>query len=121
MIPGIPSAKCIRGPKYTSGGSRPLRYFSTLTHSLPTLELARELRYEWLFSSCHIVTLLCCVVEAQMVCVREGGTPLLVQGSTAVLWLFLMQSLGLHYLSIEPCHRLLKVRLRSASRGPAAP
>jgi len=61
MIPGIPSAKCIRGPKYTSGGSRQLRYFSTLTHSLSTLKLARELRYEW--GSSLLVTLcLSCVV-----------------------------------------------------------
>ena len=29
-----------------------------------------------LFSSCHIVTLLCCVVETQMVCVCEWGVPL---------------------------------------------
>ena len=65
MIPGIPSAKCTRGPEYTRGDSRQLWYFSTLTHSLPTLELARELRYEW--SSSLLVTLwFPCVVDDEM-------------------------------------------------------
>ena len=61
MILGIPSAKCTMGPKYTSGGSQQLRYFSSLTHSLPTLELAKELRYEW-SSSLLVTLLLFCVV-----------------------------------------------------------
>ena len=69
MISDIPSAKCTRGPEYTRGVSRHLRYFSTLTHSLPILELAIELRYKW--SSSLLVTLcLSCVV----VCGVEGYT-----------------------------------------------
>jgi hypothetical protein len=74
MIPGIPSAKCTRGPGYTRGGSRQLRYFSTLTHSLPIIGLARELRYEWSSS----LFLLHCVslVLYLLVLSLEGGLPL---------------------------------------------
>ena len=61
MILDIPSAKCTRDPKYTSGGSRQLWYFSTLTHSLPTLELARELIYGALLFLSHCVSLVLCI------------------------------------------------------------
>ena len=56
-----------------------------------------------------------------VVCVREGGTSLFIHGGVAVLWLFVARCTGLHCLSMEPCHHLSKVRLRSASRGPVAP
>jgi hypothetical protein len=63
MIPSIPSTKCTRGPEYTRGGRRQLWYFSTLTHSLPTLGLARELRFEWSSSLLllHCVSVVLCV------------------------------------------------------------
>jgi len=91
MIPDIPSTKCTRGPKHIGGGSRQLWYFSTLTHLLPTLELARELRYEW--NSSLLVTLsLSCVVLAEAqngVCCRGGLAPLFIHEVEVVLWLFL--------------------------------
>ena len=52
-----------------------------------------------------ILTLLCCVVEAQMVCVREGGTPLLIQEWRWCFNLCLARNTGLHRLSMVACHR----------------
>ena len=116
MISGIPSVKCTRGPEYTRGGSRQLCYFSTLTHSLPILELARELRYKW--SSLLLVTLcLSCVV-----CVRgEGVFPSIYTRLEAVLEAILSMKLSLHRLCIPSCHRQTKGRQRGAGRGSPAP
>ena len=75
MTPGIPSTKCTRGPKYISVGSRQLRYFSTLTHSPLTLELARELRYE---SSSSLFLLHC--VSLCVVCESEGCPSIYTRG-----------------------------------------
>jgi hypothetical protein len=39
--------------------------------------------------------------EPKVVCLREGGTPLFIQGGEAVLCLFLARNPRLHYLSME--------------------
>ena len=105
MIHGIPSTKCTRVPKYTIRGSRQLWYFSTLTHSLPTLELARELRYEW--SSSLLVTLCFpCVVDDEMR--RE---PPFIGGEEGVPWKML------HPL-MESTKPTSKLPSRCAKPGP---
>ena len=60
-------------------------------------------------------------VLLNVVCVERGVAPLFIHGSKVVLWLFLARSHGLHFLSMEPCCRLSKERLRHASREPVAP
>ena len=57
------------------------------------------------FSSCHIVTLLCCVVEAQMVCVEGGGYPSIYTRLEVVLEVIFGTSTGLHHLYMLLCNR----------------
>jgi hypothetical protein len=56
-----------------------------------------------------------------MRCVEKGDAPPFIHGAKAVLRLFLARCLGLDHLSMKPCHHISKERLRSASKGLAAP
>jgi hypothetical protein len=114
MIPGIPSAKWTRGPEYTRGSSRQLWYFSTLTHSLPTLRLARKLRYEW---NCSLFFLHC----VPLVSCLQGVAPLFIHKGEAVLWLFMARSPCTTAFYMEAWNRHVKERMSGANNGPTAP
>jgi hypothetical protein len=120
MIPSIPSAKCTRGPEYTRGGSRQLQYLSTLTYSLPTLGLARELRYEWSSSLflLHCVSLVLCVFLCY---VYRGVAPLFIHGGEAMLWLFLARSPCTIAFYMEACDCHVKEKMSGTDKVLTAP